>query len=59
MAGAEEQTRTTMEVDSIVARMATESTQVALDITKVVTKIVRPPTLSTILKTKEGIKNLQ
>ncbi len=48
-----------MEVDSIVVEVATESSQVVFDTTKVATKIVHPSTLSTIVETKDGTENLQ
>jgi hypothetical protein len=38
--------------------MATKNIQVALDTTEVATEIVHPSTLSTIIETKEAIKNL-
>jgi hypothetical protein len=59
MGGVEEGTVITKEVDSIVAKKATKSIQVAPNTTKVVTKTMHPSTLSTIVEIKEGIKNLQ
>jgi hypothetical protein len=59
LGGVEDGIRTTMEVDSSVAEVATKSTQVALDITKASTKTMHTSTLPTIVETKEGIKNLQ
>ncbi len=54
MGGVEEGTRTMMEVDSIATKVVTKSTQVALDTIEATIKIVHPPTLFTIVKTKEG-----
>ncbi len=48
-----------MEVDSIVAKVATESIQVAPNITKAAIETMHPSTLSTIVETEEGTKNLQ
>ncbi len=48
-----------MEVDSIVAEVATKSIQVAHDTTKVAIKIVYPLALFTIIEIEEGIENLQ
>jgi hypothetical protein len=59
MGRTKEGTETMMEVDSIIAEVATKSTQVAHDTTKATIKIVHPSTLSTIIETKEGIENLQ
>jgi hypothetical protein len=59
MGGAEEGIVTTMEVDSIIAKVTTKSTQVAPNTTKAATKTMHPSTLSTIIETKEGTKNLQ
>ncbi len=59
MGGAKEGTKTMMEVDSIVAEVATKSTQVAHDTTKATIKIVHPSALSTIIEIEEGTKNLQ
>jgi hypothetical protein len=39
--------------------VAIESTQVALDTTKIGTEIAHPSTLSTIMEIDEGIENLQ
>jgi hypothetical protein len=58
MGGAEEGTGTMMEVDSIVVEVATKSTQVAPNIIEIITEIMHPSTLSIIVETKEGIKNL-
>jgi len=57
MGRAKEGTRTMMEVDSIVVKVATESIQVAPNTTKATTKIIHPSTLSTIVETKEGTEN--
>jgi hypothetical protein len=59
MGGAEEGILTTMEVHSIIAKVTTKSTQVAPNTTKATTKTMHPSTLSTIIETKEGTKNLQ
>lgn len=59
MGGVEKGIKTTMKVDSIVVEMATKSIQVAPDIMEVATEIMHPSTLSTIIETKEAIKNLQ
>jgi hypothetical protein len=59
MGGAKEGTETMIEVDSIVAEVATKSIQVAHDTTKAAIKTVHPSTLSTIIETEEGTKNLQ
>ncbi len=59
MGGAQEGTKTTMEVDSIVAKVAIESIQVAPDTTEATTKIMHPFTLSTITEIEEGTKDLQ
>ncbi len=59
MGGVEEGTRTTIEVDFIAIEVAIESIHVAIDTTKVATKIVHPSTLSTVVETDEGTKNLQ
>lgn len=48
-----------MGVDSIAAKVATKTIQVARDTTKVATKIVHPSTLCTIIEIKESTKNLQ
>ncbi len=59
MGGAKEGTKTMMEVESIVAKVATKSTQVAHDTTKAAIKTMHPSALSTIIETEEGIENLQ
>jgi hypothetical protein len=59
MGGVEEGTITTMEVDSIVAEVATESTQIAPDTIEAIIEIVHPSTLSTIIEIEEGIENPQ
>jgi hypothetical protein len=59
MGGAKEGIETTMEVDSIVVEVATRSTQVAHDTTKVTIKTMHPSTLLTIIETEEGTKNFQ
>jgi hypothetical protein len=59
MGGADKGTGTTMEVDSIVVKVATKSIQVAHDTTEVAIKIVHPSALSTIIETNKGTKNLQ
>jgi hypothetical protein len=48
-----------MEVDSIIAKVATKSIQVALDTNEVAIETMHPSTLSTIVKKKETTKNLQ
>ncbi len=48
-----------MEVDSIVIEVATESTQVTLDIIEATTKTMHLSTLSTIVESEEGIENFQ
>ncbi len=59
MGGAKEGTETTMEVDSIVAKVATKSTQVAHDTIEAAIKIVHPLALFTIIEIEEGTENLQ
>ncbi len=59
MGGVEEKIETTMEVDSITTDVATESNQVALDTIEATTKTMHPSTLSTIIESEEGTKNLQ
>jgi hypothetical protein len=59
MGGTKEGTGTMMEVDSVIAKVATKSTQVAHDTTKAAIKIVHPSALSTIIEPKEGIENRQ
>ncbi len=59
MRGVKEGIETIMEVDSIVAKMATKSIQVAPNTTKATTKTVHPSTLSTVVEIEEGTKNLQ
>jgi hypothetical protein len=54
MGGAEEITKTTMEVNSIVAKVANENTQVAPNTIKVATKTMHPSTLSTIKEIEKG-----
>jgi hypothetical protein len=54
MGGAKEGTKTTMEVNSIVAKVAIENTQVAPDTIKVATKTMHRSTLSTIKKIEKG-----
>ncbi len=58
MGGLEEGTWTTMEVDSIVTKMAIESIQVVVNTTEVVIETMHPSTLSTIVEIEDGIKNL-
>ncbi len=58
MGGAEEGTETTIEVDFIAVEMVTESIQVTPNTTKATTETLHPSTLSTIVETKEGTKNL-
>ncbi len=48
-----------MEVDFSVVEVATKSTQVAPNTTKVATDIVHHPTLATNVETQEATKNLQ
>ncbi len=48
-----------MEMDSIIAKVTTKSTQAAPNTTQATTKTMHPSTLSTIIETKEGTKNLQ
>ncbi len=48
-----------MEVDSSAAKVATKSTQVALDTTEAATEIVHHSTLTTNVETQEVTKNLK
>ncbi len=57
--GVEERTVTTMEVDSIIAKVATKNILGAPNTTKATTKTMHPSTMSTIIEIKEGTKNLQ
>jgi hypothetical protein len=59
MGGAEEGIKTTMEVDFIVAEVATKNTQVVPDTIKAAIETMHPSALCTIVEIKEGIKNLQ
>jgi len=59
MGGAEEGTGTTMEVDSITAELIIESIQVAPNTIEAITKTMHPSTLSTIVESEKGTKNLQ
>jgi hypothetical protein len=59
MGGVEEGTGIIMEVDSIIAEVATKNIQVAPDTNETTIETVHPSTLSTITKTEKGTKNLQ
>ncbi len=56
MGGAKEGTETMMEVDSIVAKVATKSTQVAHDTIEAAIKIVHPSALFTIIEIGKVLK---
>jgi hypothetical protein len=58
MGGPEEGNRTMMEVDSIVAKVVTKSTQVAPHTIEATTKTVHPSTLAIIVKINKVIENL-
>jgi hypothetical protein len=58
MGGLEEGTRTMMEVDSIVAKVATKSSQVAPHTIETTTKTMHPSTLATIVEINKVTENL-
>jgi hypothetical protein len=59
MGGTYEGIGTTMEVDSIIEKVATKSIQITFDTIEATKETVHPLTLSIIIKIEEVTKNLQ